>query len=477
MTAKDYTDLLLSHFPHQPTADQEETILHLAHLIASSKTNPVYILKGYAGTGKTSLLSAVVASLKEKRIKTTLLAPTGRAAKVLANYSSYPAHTIHRLIYIIADGAEEGHRIMLAPNKKKNAVFIVDEASMIGDNTQQNDNVFSQRNLLDDLVSYVFSQPNNKLILVGDIAQLPPVGLSLSPALNLQMMKNSYPITGFSFEMKTVMRQANDSGILASATYLRQKLSEKDTDLPLFNTSFFKEDVFNVDNGYDLEELLQDTYNESGASDGIVVCRSNKRANMFNNQVRSHILGRDSEIEAGDKLMVVKNNYYWLDQQSKIGFIANGDLAEVLRVKKRENCYGFEFADADIRLLDYPDEKELEVKLLLDTLQTESAGLSQQDQRKLYAEVETDFANLPNKRQRYIQMLNDPFYNALHVKYAYAFTCHKTQGGQWPNVFIDQGYLTEEMMDTEYLRWLYTAITRATGKVYLVNFREEFYHQ
>lgn len=475
MTTTDLSASLIAHFSHVPTGDQRTAIHHLSSLLLSQKEHPVYILKGFAGTGKTSLLSAVVACLSQQRSKFVLLAPTGRAAKVLSKYAGISAHTIHRFIYHLTRNAEGYHRITLANNILKNTVFIVDEASMIGDNLQNEDQAFSSRNLLDDLVQYVFSQAGNKIIMVGDVAQLPPVGLSLSPALDLQNMRNAYPITAYSFEMKEVMRQALDSGILQTATLLRQKISSKDQLLPLFQKAAFKNDIQVVDNGYELEELLQSAFLGSEADEGVVICRSNKRANLFNNQIRTGILGRENRIEGGDRLMIVKNNYYWLDKKSNTGFLANGDLIQLLRIRKTEEIYGFQFADAEIRLTDYPEEKEIEVKLLLNTLDTETAGLSVQDHQRLFTAIEADYAHIPNKRDRMAELQKNPYYNALHIKFAYAFTCHKAQGGQWPNVFIDQGYLTDDMINTEYLRWLYTALSRATRKVYLVHFREELF--
>jgi exodeoxyribonuclease-5 len=439
------------------------------------KTNPAYILKGYAGTGKTSLLGAYVKALTEIGKQFVLLAPTGRAAKVLANYTGFRAHTIHRQIYHLTTSPEGNMRLMPAYNPMKNTVFIIDEASMINDNSSQGDSVFNTRSLLDDLINYVFSRERNKILLVGDTAQLPPVGLNISPALNFDYIKNVFNLAAYSFEMKEVRRQALDSGVLNAATELRQKISSFDQELPYFSIPGFKKDVIRIDNGTELEELLNHTYSGRDFEKGIVVCRSNKRANLFNQQVRNRILQFENEIEGGDFLMVVRNNYYWLDEKSQAGFIANGDLIRLVRILKVEEMYGFRFADVEIELLDYPEEKEIEVKILLNTLGSDGPGLTESDSQQLFEKVEEDYIDIPERRKRMGKMKKNRWLNALHVKFAYAMTCHKTQGGQWPVVIIDQGYLTDENINSEYQRWLYTALTRSTEKVYLVNFRDEFF--
>jgi exodeoxyribonuclease-5 len=474
---KEVQKALQSHFDYHPTEDQHKAIGHLSAFELSKKPSPLYILKGYAGTGKTSLISAYVNYLASSKKQFVLLAPTGRAAKVLSHYTGFQASTIHRRIYQIFTTKEGLQKMLLAPNTSKNTVFLIDEASMINDESRQSESFFPARSLLDDLMTYVFSNTANKMVLVGDTAQLPPVGLQLSPALEIEYIRSAFSVTAFDFEMTEVMRQSEDSGILYSATLLREKITAQNSTLPFFRISRFKSDIVRISDGYEFEELLQQTFINSEAEDAVLVCRSNKRANLFNQQIREHILQRESILEGGDALMVVKNNYYWLDAESKAGFIANGDLLTVLRVTKTEEMYGFQFADADIQLLDYPEEKALSVKLLLSTLKAEGPGLSREDGNLLFSRIEEDYFDIPSKSGRMNKMRKNPYLNALHVKFGYALTCHKTQGGQWPLVIVDQGYLSDEMINTEYLRWLYTALTRSTAKLYLINFNEQFFKE
>ncbi|HEY9115230.1 MAG TPA: AAA family ATPase [Bacteroidales bacterium] len=475
MTKEEIKSSILNNFKHTPTHDQETAITHLAAFEASSKPNPLYLLKGYAGTGKTSLISAFVKTLIKNEKDFVLLAPTGRAAKVLSLYTGCQAFTIHRYIYQLTTTKDGANRLLLAHNPLTNAVFIVDEASMIGDNSQTGDSIFGNRNLLDDLLNYVFSREGNKLLLVGDTAQLPPVGLSISPALDMAYLKNTFSLVAHEFEMEEVMRQSLDSGILASATRLREHISSDNSKPPFFKKDIFKKDIFVIQNGNDFEELLQKTYQDKEKQNGIVVCRTNKRANLFNKQVRNQILQRESELEGGDMLMVVKNNYFWLDKQSPNGFIANGDMVRVRRNIKTEEVYGLRFAEAEIEFLDYPEEKQYQVKILLDSIEADGPSISEQTERDFFEKVEQDYQHIPERRKRLEQMRKNPWLNALRVKFAYAMTCHKTQGGQWPVVIIDQGFIKDEMINIEFLRWLYTALTRATTQVYLVNFNEEFF--
>ncbi len=466
----------ITHFlGFEPTGDQQTAIRHLAAFGKSTKINPLYLLKGYAGTGKTSLISAFVKMLHTNGRRFMLLAPTGRAAKVLSQYTGFQAYTIHRKIYRTLMQKDGRHQMHRAPNKMHNTVFIVDEASMISDQSQETSFSSNGNSLLDDLMAFVFSQPGNRLLLVGDLAQLPPVGLNISPALDIEYLQSAYSLTSFSFEMTQVMRQALDSGILSCATFLREKIHAKDIRPPFFKLRNFRSDVRIIEDGYMLEELMQTNFSGRGNSESIVITRSNKSANRFNQQVRQRIQLRENELEAGDELMIVKNNYFWLEEGSKAGFIANGDLANVVRVNHLESLYGFQFAEAEIRLTDFPEEKELTVKLLLDTLDAPGPGLSAEDQQRLFAAIEQDYLSIPNRRKRMAEMRKNPYFNALHVKFAHAMTCHKTQGGQWPVVFIEQGYLTEDTLNIEYLRWLYTAFTRATSQVYLLNFNPEFF--
>ena len=463
---------LLERFPFTPTQDQQTVIKHLTAFDASTKEHPLYILKGYAGTGKTTLISIYIKELKATKRKCVLMAPTGRAAKVLSHYTGYKAHTIHRIIYSIQTNSSNETKIYLNSNKAEDTVFVVDEASMIGDNATGTDS-FSSRNLLDDLVKYVFSGSNNRLIFIGDTAQLPPVGLNLSPALNLTYLKSLYPLTAYSYEMTEVMRQALDSGILSSATGLRQKLQEQNTTLPILLKSGFKNDVSQVEDAMEMQELFQEYFYGDKVKESIVVCRSNKRANQFNEQIRNRILQRESQLEAGDLLMVVKNNYFWLDQKSPAGFVANGDIVEIRRVIGFHHQYGFDFAEADIIMIDYPEQKSMRVMLLLDTLYVEKANIDYKETRKLFEGLQEEYAFLKSKRKIMDAIKTNPYYNALQIKFAYAMTCHKTQGGQWNNVFVDQGYLTDDMLNIEYLRWLYTAFTRATERLYLIGFNND----
>lgn len=475
MTKENIREQLLQLFSHEPTMDQAKAIDHISAFHNSLKPNPLYILKGYAGTGKTTLVSAYVQVLKQQKRPFVLLAPTGRAAKVLSYYTGFQAHTIHRYIYQIFTAPDGHYRLTLVKNRLKNAVFLVDEASMINDGVQPDDALFSTRNLLEDLLTFVFEEKYNKLILIGDTAQLPPVGLSISPALDIEYVNSLKPLSAYAFEMKEVMRQSFDSGVLATATQLRNKISQNKTIPPFFDQQLFKKDIYRIEDGYELEELLQNTFSASDLNKGIVVCRTNKRANMFNQQVRNRILQRESRIEGGDVMMVVRNNYYWLEEQSKAGFIANGDMISIVRLIKLEEKFGFAFADAEIELLDFPDEKEYSVKLLLDTIESPNAGLPEPERQRLWKEMEQEYGHIPHRRKRNDAIQKDPYFNALHIKFAYAMTCHKTQGGQWPEVIVDQGYVNDKILNIEYLRWLYTAITRSTDKIYLVNFNPDFF--
>ena len=458
-----------------PTDDQAQVCRHLEAFTISKKENPVYILKGYAGTGKTSMISAYVNTLKQLNTNFVLLAPTGRAAKVLAQYTGFHAHTAHRYIYIFMTNKEGVTNITLSKNKLRNSVFIIDEASMIGDNSQTTNNVFNRNSLLDDIIQFVFSQKGNKLILVGDTAQLPPVGITLSPALDLEHLRHTYSITPFDFEMKDVMRQSLDSDILTSATSLRTKIEKQFLEPPYFNITSIPSDVINVEDAGTFGDLLMDSFTDNAEDSGIIICRSNRQANLYNDQIRNRILMRESELEAGDLLMVVKNNYFWLDKDSKAGFIANGDIIKITRYRKTEELYGFRFADVDIQLTDYPEEKEMNVKLLLDTLATNAPGLLDKDNKRLFETVESEYMNYSNRRTRLDKIKANPYYNALHIKFSYAMTCHKTQGGQWENVFVDKGYIKDETPNIEYLRWLYTATTRATNNLYLIGFGQEYF--
>jgi exodeoxyribonuclease V len=464
--------LLSEAFKYEPTAGQQRAIDGLSAFISSGSNNALFILKGYAGTGKTTLISAMVKILPLFGIRPILLAPTGRAAKVLGHYSGRKAFTIHKMIYRRASGTDGIEKFSKSPNLFANAIFIVDEASMIS-GFSTSDNMFNQGNLLEDLLSYVREGENCKIVFIGDGAQLPPVGSAFSPALDAKYMQQNFSLDITSEELTDVVRQKNESGILENATNIRAKLLMEKIISPQFKLKGFS-DIIRID-GTELEDALNLNYSKYGTEEAMVICRSNKRANIFNKQIRARILWKEEEISAGDLLMVVKNNYFWLPETSTAGFIANGDIVEILKVKGYQDIYGFRFADVSVKMIDYPDEPEMEVKLLLNTIDSDTPSLSQQENRQLYDQVSADYMHIVNKRERFLKLKKDPFFNALQVKFAYAVTCHKAQGGQWPCVFVEQGYLTAEMIDKEYLRWLYTAVTRATEKLYLVNFNETFY--
>ncbi len=467
-----FVNIILGNFPYQPTENQRQLVLELANFLHITDDS-IFVLKGFAGTGKTTIVSALVNSLGAIGKKSLLLAPTGRAAKVLASYSGNPAYTIHKKIYRLLMFNDGSTSMALMENKMKNTIVIVDEASMIPGNTTSPDmNLFSSRNLLEDLMGFVNNGKNCRLLIIGDSAQLPPVGLDISPALDIEYLKRSFHFPVKSYELKDVVRQSLESGILSNATNLRGNIVTEGSKL-LIQTSNFP-DVIRV-NGEELEDALNEAFSGSGREETVIITRSNKRANIFNREIRNRILYLENEISSGDLLMVVKNNYFWVDKTSALGFIANGDIIELMRVNKIEEFYGFRFADVDIRFPDYPKEKDMNVKLILDTLDKDGPSLPYKDYQRLFEEVMKDYEDIPSKRKRIEKMKNNPYFNALQIKFAYALTCHKTQGGQWESVFVDQGYLTEERVNTEFFRWLYTAFTRATKKLYLINFHERFF--
>ena len=443
----------------------------MSRFLFDPEPRSAFLLRGYAGTGKTSLISALIRTLPALRVNCVLLAPTGRAAKVLSGYSERPAYTIHKKIYMTATDAAGHLRMVRAINKHSYTLFIVDEASMIGLDTTA-----THHSLLEDLVDYVYDGSHCRLMLIGDTAQLPPVGQSESPALDRDYLQASYGLSVTDGELVEVVRQRKLSGILTDATYLRSQIASltpgDEAEMPLLQAA---PDVINLD-GNDLMETLFREYNSSSLEDVAIVTRSNKRANLFNQGIRNSVLFREEEVNAGDYLMVVKNNYYWLDGDSTIGFIANGDIVEVLAVRNVQELYGFRFADATLRFVDYPDEQPCECKLLLSTLYSESPSLTAAEQTQLYDAVMEDYSELPHKADRLRELRQNPFYNALQVKFSYALTCHKTQGGQWRTVIVDAGFLPPDMpVDRDYLRWLYTAFTRATERLYLLGFDGRFW--
>ena len=456
-------------FHFQPTKEQDFVIKMLATFLLSPKSDLLFLLRGYAGTGKTSLVGALVKTLDMLKQKTILLAPTGRAAKVLSSYANHPAFTIHKKIYRQKSFADESASFSICDNLNKHTLFLVDEASMIS-NEGLSGSMFGSGRLLDDLIQYVYSGEGCRLLILGDTAQLPPVGEEQSPALSA-MMLGGYGLEVMEANLTQVVRQAESSGILWNATALRKLLVQDECySLPKIRITGFPD--VKVVPGNELMEALEACYDNDGLEETIVVCRSNKRANIYNNGIRSRILWREDELNNGDLLMIAKNNYFWTEQEKDMDFIANGELAVVQRVRRQSELYGFRFVDVTLTFPDQ-DNYELDANLLLDTLQSESPALTRADADRLFNAVLEDYADIPLKRERMKKMKADPYYNALQVKYAYAVTCHKAQGGQWKNVFIDQGYMSDEYLSPDYFRWLYTAFTRATGTLYLVNYPQE----
>lgn len=467
--------MLIQSFPHEPTEGQSLLMEQLAGFITYPVSDTIFLLCGYAGTGKTSVVISLVKVLPEIGGDFVLLAPTGRAAKVLSGYSGKKAHTIHRYIYLYQTSGDGVTKIIRQKNKHRDTLFVVDEASMIqGDTRSDEFSVFSARNILEDLIQFVFEGENCRLLLIGDTAQLPPVGTDVSPALDEKQLEKLFGLKVRRFVLTEVVRQQENSGILMNATSLRQQISKGKIRLPFFNTHIYP-DVSRI-TGMELEDALNKSFSVRGQADVCIICRSNKRANLFNMEIRNRILGRENEIAAGDFLMIVKNNYFWLQPDSAAGFIANGDIAEVLHIRKYTELYGYRYADVTIRLVDYPDEKPIDVKIILDTLMLNTPCLPFEENKKLFEEIMNDYDDVPSRRNKIAKVKINPYYNALQVKYAYSFTCHKTQGGQWNTVFIDQGYLTKDKIDLEYMRWLYTALTRAVKEVYFVNFNNEFFN-
>ena len=480
--------LIRGNFAHEPTNEQELAVCKWEEFLLDRNPNTLFLLRGYAGTGKTSLVAALVKTLLQLKQPVMLLAPTGRAAKVFSSYADTPAYTIHKKIYrqkSIVDMDSFQANI----NLHKHTLFIVDEASMIS-NEGLSGSMFGTGRLLDDLMQFVYSCEGCRLILVGDTAQLPPVGEEESPALSKSVLEG-YDMNVTEVNLTEVVRQEQESGILWNATHLRQLMREEMFyEFPCLRTNF--PDVC-VMPGDELIEALEESYHHCGTDQTIVVTRSNKRANIFNNGIRARILDYEEELSGNDMIMIAKNNYFWmsdalsritststspnsqlstLNSQLSTSFLANGDVAVVRRFRNERELYGFRFADVTLRFPDY-DNLELDVTVLLDTLQSEAPALTRQQQEQLFNAVWEDYPEIRDKRERMKRLRQDPYYNALQIKYAYAVTCHKAQGGQWQHVYIDQGYITEEMLTPDYFRWLYTALTRATEKVFLVNWPKE----
>lgn len=468
-TAPEFYNTLIEKFPFEPTSLQDILLNKLSEFIFDNNNDQLFLMKGYAGTGKTTTISTVVNNLWTVGKKAVLLAPTGRAAKVISGYANRQAFTIHKKIYFPRKNKSGGVNFVLQPNKHNNTIFIVDEASMIPD-SQPGKNLYDNTSLLDDLINYVYSGANCKLILIGDTAQLPPVKLEISPALDAAYIERNFQKEVTEIELNEVMRQHEDSGILANATELRQILGNHGFCNFQFKLGF--PDLIRLVDGYEIEDAINTAYDNAGVEDTAFIVRSNKRANQYNQQIRSKIRGQENDISTGDYVMVVKNNYFWLKDSSEAGFIANGDICEVMQIYATKELYGFKFAEVKIRMIDYPKQKPFDTILLLDTLTSETPSLSYNESNKLYQEVAKDFAHESSKYKQLLAIKNSKYFNALQVKFSYAVTCHKSQGGQWKKVFIEQPFLPEGQ-NISYLRWLYTAVTRAQEQVYLIGFKED----
>ena len=472
MKSSEFFGLLKSEFPFEVTQQQDIALQQLSDFVLDTSSKSVYLLRGYAGTGKTTIIGTLVSNLWKIKKSAVLMAPTGRAAKVISNYSGKEAFTIHKKIYFPKKDKGGSVRFVLQPNKHKKTIFIVDEASMIPD-VPSDSKLFENGSLLDDLMHYVYSGFQCKLLLIGDTAQLPPVKLDLSPALDENRLELNYNKTVTKIELSEVVRQQHDSGILANATILREALANSQFDYFKFTLEGYKDIVRLVD-GHDIMDAINDAYSQLGNEETAIIVRSNKRANLYNQQIRSRILFNEHELTAGDYLMVVKNNYFWIKATSEAGFIANGDIIEVLEVFSIKELYGFRFAEVKVRMVDYPRMRPFETVLLLDTIMAEAPSLPYEDSNRLYQEVMLDYQEETSNYRKFLKVKNNQYFNALQVKFSYAMTCHKSQGGQWHTVFVEQPYLPNGI-DRDYLRWLYTAVTRAKEKLYLIGFKDDFF--
>lgn len=469
MISNFFLDKIKQNFPFEPTSEQANALERIVTFLFQPKEDSLFLLRGYAGTGKSSLLGALVKTMSEFKQKTVLLAPTGRAAKVFSAYASHPAFTIHKKIYRQQKFSADFGNFGLMDNLHKDTLFIVDEASMIS-NVGTDFSHFGTGCLLDDLIHYVYSGENCRLLLIGDSAQLPPVGEEDSPALQTGVLEG-YGLEIHEAMLSQIVRQAESSGILYNATNIRNALRKGKTEAyPKLKLKKFT-DIVNI-SGEDLIDEIAACYDRDGIENTMIISRSNKRSNIYNQGVRNRILYREEELSAGDMLMITKNNYFWTEKIEGIDFLANGEIVEVLRVRREQELYGFRFCEVLVKSIDY--DMELEIKVLLDTLHSDVAGLSRERTQELFLNVMEDYADIATKAERMRRMKTDPYYNAVQVKFAYAVTCHKAQGGEWTNVFLDMGYIAEEHLGVNFYRWLYTAITRASSKLYLVNLPDEF---
>jgi len=472
LTDASFFSLLKEKFPHDPTLRQEVALQKLAAFVMSKDKQQLFLLKGFAGTGKTTIIGVLVSNLWKTTMKSVLMAPTGRAAKVMSSYAKTQAFTIHRKIYFPKKQSGGGVQFVLAPNKHRNTIFIVDEASMIPD-TPADSKLFENGSLLDDLIMFTYSGHNCKLVLIGDTAQLPPVHLDLSPALDEDKLAMNYNKDVVRLELDEVVRQSEDSGILVNATLLREQLIGTFYEDFKFDINEFK-DIIRLVDGFEIQEAIDGSYSKNGKEETTIIVRSNKRANLYNENIRSRILYLENDVAVGDFMMVVKNNYFWLKPTSEAGFIANGDIIEILEIFAFKELYGFKFAEVKVKMVDYPNQSPFETVLILDTISAVTPSLSYEDGNRLYQEVMKDYENEKSKYKKFLAVKNNTFFNALQVKFSYAITCHKSQGGQWDTVFIEQPYLPNGI-DKEYLRWLYTAVTRAKKQLYLIGFKSDFF--
>ena len=470
-TTNFYLDLL-KDFSHEPTVKQDSALHMVSKFLLSQNYEELFLLKGYAGTGKTSIVGTLVKNSWKINKNLVLLAPTGRAAKVISNYSNKEAFTIHKKIYYPKSKKGGGISFSLQKNKHKNTIFIVDESSMIPD-TSPDSILFDKGSLLSDLIQYVYSGHQCKLILIGDTAQLPPIKLDISPALDKATLENYFNKKVVTIELDEVVRQEKGSGILWNASCIRESLEDEFYDTFKFEKENFP-DIIRPYDGQELMSALEDSYLNSGDEESVFIVRSNKRAFLYNQNIRSRILYKEEELSVGDHLMVVKNNYFWLETTSEAGFIANGDIIEILEIYSIKELYGFKFATVNVKMIDYPRMAAFETVLILDTLSSEIASLSFEDSNKLYQEVLKDYEHETSKYKKFLSVKKNIYFNALQVKFSYAITCHKSQGGQWDTVFVEQPYLPNGI-DKDYLRWLYTAITRAKKKLYLIGFKDDFF--
>jgi exodeoxyribonuclease V len=461
---------LCKNLGNTPTDDQSAALKKIAGYICDDNNNVIFLMTGYAGTGKTSIISSIVKTLNMLRMRSVLLAPTGRAAKVLASYSGQQAFTIHKKIYRQKSSKDGLGSFSLDRNLHKDTFFIVDEASMVSNNSGDS-SLFGSGRLLDDLIEFVYTGTDCKLILVGDTAQLPPVGSIVSPALDPSTL-SGYGFGLTSCELKQVVRQSETSGVLMNATRVRVQVAESNLVHPSIDCINYKDTIRIT--GEELIDEISSAYGTCGMEGTIIVVNSNKQANKYNQGIRNRIFFREEEICPGDMIMVVKNNYFIIDEDGDgAGFIANGDIAEVKKIRKYEERYGFRFADMVLKFPDY--NLEVEAKVMMDVLHLDTPALPTEKNKELYQNILADYLNIKNRRKQFEAVRNNPYFNALQIKFAYAVTCHKAQGGQWERVFIDQGMFNRNEITIDYLRWFYTALTRSTDKVYLVNFAEDFY--